>query len=63
MDNLRVIIGSIFTVTGALLMFLIFFIPIMFLALVIWGVILLGIGLVILLNRGEDIIEEIKWKK
>ena len=34
-----------------------------FLAFIIWGVILFGIGLTILLNKGEDLIEEIKWRK
>lgn len=59
----RKIIGLVFILIGLFLIGLNFFIGEARAVALIYGIFAFVVGIVIFLNKKEDVIEEIKWKK
>ena len=63
MTESRKIVGMIMSIAGLFLIGLTFFIGEVRVVALIYGIPLLIFGIVIFLNKKEDVIEQVKWKK
>ncbi len=63
MGKIQIIVGMILMIVGLFLIGLSFFVKEALWVPLMYGIPMLIIGIVIFLNKKEDVIEQIKWKK
>ena len=63
MGKIQIIVGTILMIVGMFLIGLSFFVKEALWVPLMYGIPMLIIGIVIFLNKKEDVIEQIKWKK